>query len=129
MAIMKSQQKSLAPEARQQAAILLQKAVELDPECADAWMQLGILSFAKQDFKAAINDYRKAIEANPQLGEAHYRLGVAYDKSGDQAKARQEFELHDEIEKAQADAVERQRKAIQQFVVAPSGQTAAPPEQ
>jgi tetratricopeptide (TPR) repeat protein len=129
MAIMKSQQKSLAPEATQQAAILLQKAVELDPGCADAWLQLGILSFAKQDFKAAINDYRKAIEANPQLGEAHYRLGVAYDRSGDQAKARQEFELHDEIEKAQADAVERQRKAIQQFVIAPSGQTAVLPEQ
>ena len=129
MAIMKSQQKSPAPEATQQAAILLQKAVELDPGRADAWLQLGILSSARQDFPAAIDDFTKAIEANPQLGEAYYRLGIAYDRSGDQEKARQEFELHDELEKVQAEAVERQRKEIQQFVIAPSGQTAAPQEQ
>jgi tetratricopeptide (TPR) repeat protein len=129
MAIMKSQQESAEPEATRQAAIMLQKAVELDPKCADAWLQLGIISSAKQNFPAAIDDLTKAIEANPQLGEAYYRLGVAYDRSGDQTKARQEFELHDAIVKGQAEAVERQRKEIQQFVIAPSGPTTTPHEE
>jgi Flp pilus assembly protein TadD len=108
---------------------MLQKAVELDPKCADAWLQLGIISSAKQNFPAAIDDLTKAIEANPQLGEAYYRLGVAYDRSGDQTKARQEFELHDAIVKSQAEVVERQRKEIQQFVIAPSGPTTTPHEE
>jgi tetratricopeptide (TPR) repeat protein len=110
----------------QQVEALLTKAVTIDPKCADAYLQLGILYFSKRDLEKAIGSYKKAIEANPQLDEAHYRLGVAYDRTGDLAKARQEFQLHDEIKKQQAADVERQRREVKQFLVVVPGQPSYP---
>jgi tetratricopeptide (TPR) repeat protein len=111
-----------AGEALQQAETLLNRAVTVDPKCADAYLQLGVLSFSRHQTEKAIGYYTRAIEAQPQLGEAHYRLGVAYDRVGAPEKARQEFQLHDEIEKQQAAAVERQRREVKQFLVVLEGQ-------
>ncbi len=101
----------------------------INPKCGDAYLQLGILSSSQHDFEMAIGFYIKAIDVDPQLGEAHYRLGVAYDRIGLPEKAKQEFQLHDEIEKQQAAAVERQRREVKQFLVVLQGQAATPPAQ
>jgi tetratricopeptide (TPR) repeat protein len=126
MAILKQQEQAPDEQARKDAEALLTKAVAIDPKCADAYLQLGILSASQRDLQKAIDFYLKAIEANPELGEAHYRLGVAYDRTGETAKARREFELHDAIKKREADAVERQRREVKQFLVVEPGQPAAP---
>ncbi len=110
----------------QQVETLLTKAVTIDPKCGDAYLQLGILYFSQHHPEKAIGFYAKAIEADPQLGEAHYRLGVAYDRIGLPEKAQQEFQLHDEIEKLQAAAVERQRREVKQFLVVLEGQPGIP---
>ena len=96
---------------------LLNKAVELDPRCSSAYLQLGNLRASKQDYTAAAMDYRKAITANPQMSEAHYRLGVAYDRLGRKDEAAEQFRLHHAIEKQQAAVVDRQRREIKQFLV------------
>jgi len=127
MAILKRQQQPADPQSLQQAQTLLTKAVTIDPKCGDAYLQLGILSSSGRDLQKAIGFYTKAIEANPQLGDAHYRLGVAYDRVGETAKARQEFQLHDEIEKQQAAAIESQRREVKQFLVVLQGQPIVPP--
>jgi tetratricopeptide (TPR) repeat protein len=95
----------------------LTKAVTLDANCGDGYLQLGILNASQRDYAKAIGFYTKAIEANPQLVEAYYRLGVAYDRTGEAAKAKQEFQLHDEIKKRQQAAVDQQRREVKQFVV------------
>jgi tetratricopeptide (TPR) repeat protein len=105
---------------------LLDKAVAIDAKCGDAYLQLGVLYSSRRDYDKAIGYYSKAIEVNPQLGEAHYRLGVAYDRIGEPAKAKQEFQLHDEIEKQQAAAVEQQRREVKQFLVVLQGQPTHP---
>ena len=117
MAILKRQQQPADKQATQEAEKLLTKAVTIDPKCGDAYLQLGILSASQRNFAKAIDFYTKAIEANSQLGEAHYRLGVAYDRIGESAKAKQQFRLHDQIEKQQAEVIERQRRELKQFVV------------
>jgi tetratricopeptide (TPR) repeat protein len=122
MAILKGLPQTSDPKALQQAETLLNRAVTIDPKCADAYLQLGILSSSRQETEKAIGYYTKAIEAQPQLGEAHYRLGVAYDRIGAPEKARQEFQLHDQIEKQQAATVERQRREVKQFLVVLEGQ-------
>jgi tetratricopeptide (TPR) repeat protein len=127
MAIWKRQEQSPDPRAMQQVETLLSKAVAIDSKCGDAYLQLGILSASQHHFEKAIGFYTKAIEADPQLGEAHYRLGVAYDRIGAPEKAKQEFQLHDEIEKLQAVTVERQRREVKQFLVVLEGQPAHPP--
>ena len=127
MAIWKRQQQPMDQEALRQVETLLTKAVAIDPKCGDAYLQLGILSSSQHHFEKAIGFYTKAIEVDPQLGEAHYRLGVAYDRIGSPEKAKQEFQLHDEIERLQAVAVERQRREVKQFLVVLQGQPVTPP--
>ena len=97
----------------QDVETLLTKAVTIDPKCSDGFLQLGILAASQHNYEKAIQLYTKASEINPQLAEAHYRLGVAYDRLGERDKAQQEFQLHDQIEKRQADAVERRTSRAQ----------------
>ncbi len=123
MALWKGKQPSTD---RSNVESLLKKAVALDGKCSEAYLQLGVLYSSQNNFDRAIDLYSKAIEANPQLAEAHYRLGVAYDRLGEQAKARQEFLLHDQIKKREADAVERQRREVKQFLVVVQGQSVVP---
>ncbi len=125
MAILKTQERSPNPRASGQAEALFRRAVASDVRNARAWFELGNLATARRDFTMAIDYYRKAIDSDPQLGDAYYRLGVAYDRSGEPDKARQEFLLHDQITKTQADAVDRQRRSIQQFLFAQPSRPAA----
>jgi tetratricopeptide (TPR) repeat protein len=127
MAIWKRQPLPPNPQDMQQVEALLEKAVMIDRKYADAYLQLGLLCFSRREYDKAVAYYEQAIAANPQLGEAHYRLGVAYDRLGEADKAKQEFQLHDEIERAQADEVERQRREVKQFLVVLQGQPASPP--
>ena len=126
MAIWKRQQQPPDQLAAQQVETLLTKAVAIDAKCADAYLQLGILYSSQHNVEKAIVFYLKAIDADPKLAEAHYRLAVAYDRTGEHAKATQEFQLHDEFKKAEADAIERQRREIKQFLVDVPGQPAHP---
>ncbi len=129
MAIWKRQQVPPDPHDMEQVEALLNKAVTADKKCADANLQLGLLHFSRRDYTVAIEYFTQAITANPKLGEAHYRLGVAYDRIGEAGKARQEFQLHDQIEKEQADAIERQRREVKQFLVVLQGHPAPPQAQ
>jgi Flp pilus assembly protein TadD len=121
MALLKQQEHSADTAARQQVETLLTKAVSLDAKCSDGYLQLGILAASERNYEKAIGLYQKAIAADPQSGEAHYRLGVAYDHAGEREKAAREFQLHDEIEKRQAAAIERERRDVKQFVVEQAG--------
>jgi FimV-like protein len=129
MAIWKRQELRRDPLALQQVETLLTNAVKIDRKCVDAYLQLGILYSSRHSYEKAIGFYTKAIELDPQLGEAHYRLGVAYDRTGEPTKAKAEFVLHDEIEKQNAAAVERQRREIKQFLVVLQGQPTHPTPQ
>jgi tetratricopeptide (TPR) repeat protein len=117
MAIWKREEHSTIKAASPQIEALLTKAVSLDSKCSDGYLQLGILAASQHNYEKAIQLYTRAIDADPQLGEAHYRLGVAYDRLGQREKAAQEFQLHDEIEKRQAAAIEQERRDVKQFVV------------
>lgn len=123
MAVLKSQEHAPNPEKIDQAEALLRKAAAADAANAHAWFELGNLASARHAYPAAIEDYRRAIDADPQLAEAYYRLGVAYDRTGDPDRAKQEFLLHDKIAKSQQEAVNEERKKIQQFRF---GQSAPP---
>lgn len=96
---------------------LLNTAVKDNPKCSDAWLQLGVMQTKRNDYQKAIEFYTKAIEADPQMSEAHYRLGIAYDRLGQKDKAAEQMHLHDELQKQQAAAVEKQRRELKQFLI------------
>ena len=99
------------------ARIHLQKAVDLDPKLDEAYLQLGILHAGRGEFAQAVVAYQKAIEVNPRLGEAHYRLALAYKRVGEESKAQQEMTTYKEIEKVDAEALERQERDLRQFLI------------
>lgn len=117
MAYWKQAGRSAPPETLANVERFLSKAVEDDPKCSSAYLQLGVIQASRSNYKTAAEYYRKAIEADPSSSEAHFRLGVAYDRLGEKDKAAPEFQLHDELEKKQAAAVDRQRREVKQFLV------------
>jgi len=124
MAIWKQNRRSLDSQTAQQVKTLLTNAVELDDQCADGLLQLGNLEFLQKNYQEAVGLYRRAIAADAQLIEAHYRLGMAYDRIGDTAKAKEEFQRHEDLKKQQSEIVERQRRDVKQFVITAPGQSA-----
>jgi tetratricopeptide (TPR) repeat protein len=129
MAIWKRRKQEENQQTAQQSEALLTKAVTIDPKCSEAWLQLGILSSAQGDMQKAIVFYLKAIDANAQLSEAHYRLGVAYDRIGNSVQAKQEFQLHEELDAQQAAEREQERREVKQFQVVLENKLANPPVQ
>jgi tetratricopeptide (TPR) repeat protein len=109
------------PEDREiasQVETLLQEAVRIDPGLGDAWLQLGILYSGVSDLPKAISSYQKAIDTGIAREEAHYRLAQAYQRVGEKVKAREEFDLYEQLRKAAAAEEERRRSEVQQFVFA-----------
>jgi tetratricopeptide (TPR) repeat protein len=101
----------------QQAEALLEKSLVIDPQLGEAHLQLGILYAAQGTPNRAIAAYQKATEVAPSLSEPHYRLSQLYRRVGETEKAEQEIQLYTQLEKTEADAVERQRREVQQFLI------------
>jgi tetratricopeptide (TPR) repeat protein len=126
LALWKRNRGALGSGALQQAETLLRKATALDPNLDAAYLALGNLYFARGNLQAAVGSYQKAIAANPSSDESHYRLGLAYKKTGDEAKAQHEFEEYKELDKVEADTIERQRRELRQFVFVLKDQAVVP---
>jgi tetratricopeptide (TPR) repeat protein len=125
VALWKRQRGSESWTDTRQAEALLEKAVRLNPHLGEAYVQLGVLYFARNDFAQAIPAFQQAIKVTPQLSEAHYRLSLAYKRSGEETKAHEEFEAYQQAEKTENAAVERQRGALKQFLIILKNQPAA----
>jgi tetratricopeptide (TPR) repeat protein len=130
---------SLAKQSGQQQAnraaieVELKKAIELDPYLGSAYLQLGILYSGQKEFPEAIGAFQKAIEVTPLPDEAHYRLAQVYRQTGEAEKARKEIEIFNKVSQQKAEAAERERREIHQFVYtlkdhsAPSSATGSKP--
>jgi tetratricopeptide (TPR) repeat protein len=125
VALWKRQRGSERSTDARQAEELLKKAVRLNPNLGEAYVQLGVLYFARNDFAEAIPAFQQAIKVTPQLSEAHYRLSLAYKRTGEETKAHEEFEAYQQAEKTETAALERQRGALKQFLIILKNQPAA----
>jgi tetratricopeptide (TPR) repeat protein len=117
MALLKRGRDSKNPMELQKAQAMLEKSVTIDPKLGEAYLQLGIIYAGKSETERAITAYTKAFEVNSHLIEAHYRLSQLYKRLGEKAKSEQEIQLYRAGEKSEADAVERQRHEVQQFLI------------
>lgn len=108
----------------QQAEGLLKNAVNIDPKLGEAFLQLGDLYFERKDFAQAIAAYEKAVAAKPDLAEAHYQLGLAYKRTGEESKAREEFRVYQQAQKSEATG--RQRQEARRFLIVLQNQPQSP---
>ncbi|MFI5096569.1 MAG: tetratricopeptide repeat protein [Candidatus Acidiferrales bacterium] len=125
MAVLKRGRESKSSADSQQVEALLKKSVASDPKLGEAYLQLGILYATQGASERAIVAFKQAIEVTPGLGETHYRLSQLYKRAGEKAKADQEIQLYKQVEKSEADEVERQRREVQQFLIILKDQPAA----
>lgn len=103
--------------AASQSRASLEKAVAIDPQFGPAYLEMGIIDATQRKYAEAIATYRRAIEVSPELSEAHYRLSAVYRLTGEREKADEEMAIYNRQSKQSAEALERERSAIQQFVL------------
>jgi tetratricopeptide (TPR) repeat protein len=95
---------------------LFRRALELKPDFAEVYLQLGMLYNARGEKDAALGAFEKAVRADPRSSSAHYQLSLAYRRSGDAAKADQEMKTCDELKRFEDAAVDKERRELRQFV-------------
>ena len=71
-----------------EAVATLTQAVAADPSSSLAHTRLGGAKILKQEYSAAIRDFRNALAADPNNADAFVGMAVAYLHSGDHALAR-----------------------------------------
>jgi len=81
----------------QEADTASRKAVEMDPQSAEARASRGLALSLKADFKAADCEFQEAIELNPKSYEAHYFFARALFAQGRHEEAVKEFEKACEV--------------------------------
>ena len=62
----------------EKAKICYQAALELCPDFARAWLNIGNIQAAQKQFDEAVNSYRQALQLEANYGAAHANLGQIY---------------------------------------------------
>lgn len=75
----------------EQAAEAYRKAVGLDPQYAEAWMNLGVTAMRAGEPAMAAEGFRQAAVLLPNDEETHFNLGVALEKIGRPEEAAQAY--------------------------------------
>jgi len=68
------------------------KAIELNPDFADAYYNRGTSKTDLSDYLGAIEDYNKAIELNPDFADAYYNRGTSKADLSDYLGAIEDFD-------------------------------------
>lgn len=80
------------PSSFDEAEALYKKAIELDPQLAIAYTNLGNIRFRRSDEAGAEQLYRRALELDDRQPEAHYNLGYVMLERGYASRAVTYFE-------------------------------------
>lgn len=72
---------------------LLEKAIAIEPQCADCHGKLGRALEATGQYDAAVTELEKAVALSPKDAKLHYALGHAYRSAGMKDKARKELAM------------------------------------
>ncbi|MGV8122789.1 MAG: tetratricopeptide repeat protein [Candidatus Xenobiia bacterium LiM19] len=68
------------------------KALELNPSCADAYYNLGLINFEQRNLPLAIAMYEKAIKTGPESEWYHLNLAIAQEQQGSHNEAIKHYE-------------------------------------
>ena len=62
------------------AVVLYKQVIQVDPNNASTWVNLGTIAFHKRDWEYAERCYSKALEIDPNYPLTHYNLGTYFDE-------------------------------------------------
>ncbi|HEY6185176.1 MAG TPA: tetratricopeptide repeat protein [Terriglobales bacterium] len=95
---------------------LLKKSVTLDPNLAEAHLQLGNSYSDQNKHSEAIPEYVLALKLNPDLADGYYRLGQAYVRTGEKDRAQEQFQVYQKVRTQHMADLDKQRAEVRQFV-------------
>ncbi|MBZ5543275.1 MAG: tetratricopeptide repeat protein [Acidobacteriia bacterium] len=108
------------------ARSLLERALKLKADFADAHLELGNVFMARKEYENAAREFRATIALNPRSEMAHYRLGQTYRNLHQLDLARKELAEYTELTRNRRELVARSREAIKRFILAQSGDSESP---
>ena len=73
------------------------KAIEINPEDAEAYYNRGVVHVVNQRYDQAIADYSRALVINPRYAASYHNRGVTYGRKGQYDKAIADFTKSIEI--------------------------------
>lgn len=91
------------------AVAAYKKAVELDPELAVAWYELGMAYVNQKKIDEAIKAWNQALKQDKKLSAVWFALGAAFEQKGDLAKA--EENLREAVKVAEDAAIKAEIEA------------------
>ena len=83
---------------------LYKRAIQLKPDYAEAYNNMGVAYKESNDFSAAIESYKKAFSIHPGLVEAYNNLGLAFNKQGEYQKSIETYKKALELKPDYAEA-------------------------
>ncbi|MDD5134311.1 MAG: tetratricopeptide repeat protein, partial [Phycisphaerae bacterium] len=69
------------------------QAIEIKPDYAKAYCNLGAAWHILGRYQDAIEAYKQAIRTKPDYAEAHYNLGTVYLAAGNKTSAIEEYKI------------------------------------
>lgn len=72
---------------QEEAVEAYEKALELDPRCVGALVNLGTLAFHERQWKKAETFYKRALDLQPDYSLGHFNLANLYDERGELSQA------------------------------------------
>jgi tetratricopeptide (TPR) repeat protein len=75
----------------------LSKLIAAHPDDERAHNLMGAYHFGRQDYSAAVEEYKKATAINPQFSQPYNQMGYAYRFMGKNAEAEQSFKKYIEL--------------------------------
>lgn len=85
---------------RNEAKVAYEQALKIDPQNAQAHLELGRLFVESEQFDDARTELEKALELEPDFFEAAYLLGRLYHREGNEEKSRKYIAQFSETKKA-----------------------------
>ncbi len=96
-----------------EAIVYLNKAIEIDPKYAQAYLVRGNIKSEFEDFHGAMKDYNHALDFNPKMADAYFERGNAKMKLQDYYGAIADFSSTITLNENHIEAYFRRGKAKQ----------------
>ena len=90
-----------SPKLRAEAKNLLQKAVKLAPQSAEAHYQLGQLALQQNRLKDAEAEFSLSLQSDPHRSKVHFALSVVYRRMGRTEDASRQFAIYQDLKQAE----------------------------